>query len=69
MSLGRGKRDFVAFKDFLGIIDAFVLALGQYLGSDLLHWGGVISGSKWWQQQPPYLFRQLVVSKCLLDFV
>ena len=29
-----GLRDFVAFKDFLGIIDAFVLALGQYLGSD-----------------------------------
>ena len=38
------------FKDFLGVVDVFVLTLGQYFGDDLLHWGGGIPGGKWWQQ-------------------
>ena len=60
---------FVVFQNFLGIIDAFVLAFGQYLGNNLLHWVAGVSGSKWWQQQPPDLIWQLVVPKCLLDLV
>ena len=50
LSLGGGSRDFVVFKDLLGIIDAFVLAFGQNLSDDLLCWAGGISDGKWWQQ-------------------
>ena len=56
-------------KDFLGIIDALMLAFGQSLSNDLLHWGRHISGAKWWQQQPSDLLWQLVVAKCLLELI